>query len=862
MNRRDFHWAAMNRRDFLQAARLGDVENVRRGLEEGLDVNTRDKNNKRPVDVAAGLGNSTQLLLETETRKQAEYSELVSSVGSEEGTTVKLFLCGDGQVGKTSLRAILKMVHGWLSFIHCSNADPTNKPRIVLIASHADKLQDHEAGWRRATALVKHYRKLFQESLIVSQEVFLINCLEAGSPEIQRLREVLGTLRNDMLEIIYLRREADSSVVLDPQWLFTSVLGSLLAPDNFPIDKVERTADDYVTVEELKRVFSAVADIPLLIKLLQDFQLCHTYDGRTFILPSLLQQEMEEAAWSPVSSKAVYFGLQIRGRTEIDSFSCDLFPRLQTLLMQAHPDKLSRPLLWKNSAKCTDGKAEALLQITQDKRQLNIFVRSNDGCREDCNSIMDLLKDVTYRLLHETSPGARSRDMVLSALDLREHRLQPHAYSREEVVAAAAKGENLVHPQRNVPEKVSILLMDLRKIKVAWCIPIVAEMIPPWRELGINLGLSESDMEQISQRHQDDAESCCLAVLEEWLHQAGTNATVEGLKTALGLAGQREIVEKLDTMVHGEQSMSRQLLELQSEVTDIVNANFPNLNFVPDRNKEADERRIELNRKTLREEVFSHSFNFSLDSVILDRIQERKKSVCRINWPGGSGTGFLLNKGKVLTCYHVYRLMNRALWSVHEASQYIATFFVSGEREYKVPFEAPASLLKCYSEDLDYAILQLVVEDEMERSLESLPLLGHFISESEDSRKMVVLVGHPSGGSKVVDFGLIAGVAQRYVIHIRYPDMIQEDERKPIYDTSVMFHGSSGSPGFDTYGNVVLMHTRGFLDDGRQSVIERGVRLSAIRDHARQNLAPEVFSEIFPASFEQLATSLSSFSIS
>eukprot|EP00058_Branchiostoma_floridae_P018571 XP_002604060.1 hypothetical protein BRAFLDRAFT_71650 [Branchiostoma floridae] len=917
-----YRQANMDDSDFLCAAAKGDVEKVRRGLEEGLDVNTKDYNNKRPVDVAAGLGRDTQLLLETETRKQAEYSELVSSVGSEEGTTVKLFLCGDGQVGKTSLRVILKKINGWLSFIHCSNADPTNKPRIVLIASHADKLQDQEAGWRRAKALVEHYRKLFQESLIVSQEVFLINCLQAGSPEIRRLREVLGTFRNDMLkqrpqvpkvcvemltliesrrrerkifpvmewqdfltavrqatygtiesrivhlassylhdegEIIYLSRKADSLVVLDPQWLFTSVFGALLAPDNFPIDKIARTADDCVTVEELTRVFGAVADIPLLIKLLQDFQLCHTYDGRIFILPSLLQQEMEEAAWSPVSSKSVYFGLQIRGRTEIDSFSCDLFPRLQTLLMQAHPDKFSWPRLWKNSAKCTDGKAEALLQITQDKRQLNIFVRSNDGSREDCNSIMDLLMDMTYRLLHETSPGARSRDMVLSALDLREHRPQPHAYSREEVEAAASKGENLVHPKRNVPEMVKDLLLHLRKVKVAWCIPIVAEMIPPWRELGINLGLSESDMEQISQRHQDDAESCCLAVLEEWLHLARTNATVEGLKTALGLAGQREIVEKLDTM---EQSMSKQLLELQSEVTDIVHANFPNLNFVPDKNKEADDRRIELNRRTLREEVFSHSFNFSLDSVILDRIQERKKSVCRINWPGGSGTGFLLNKGKVLTCYHVYRWMSRALWSVHEASQYIATFFVSGEREYKVPFESPASLLKCYSEDLDYAILQLAVEDEMGRSLESLPLLGHFISESEDSRNMVVLVGHPSGGNKMVDFALIAGVAQRYVIHIRYPYMIQEDERKPIYDTSVMFHGSSGSPGFDTYGNVVLMHTRGFMDDGGQSVIERGVRLSAIRDHARQNLAPEAFSEIFPASFEQLAVSLPSFSIS
>eukprot|EP00058_Branchiostoma_floridae_P018579 XP_002604068.1 hypothetical protein BRAFLDRAFT_71642 [Branchiostoma floridae] len=698
----------MNRRDFLQAAQDGDVEKVRRWLEEGLDVNTKDYINKRPVDVAAGLGSDTQLLLETETRKQAEYSELVSSVGSEEGTTVKLFLCGDGQVGKTSLRAILKktgfivgalwnirrkfrrqdvfnptpgvhvsievvpgigrlslhdfagqaqfyvthamllrttnaifpvvykitdgedeqkqQVHGWLSFIHCSNADPTNKPRIVLIASHADKLQDRKAGRRQAKALVEYYRKLFQESLIVSQEVFLINCLEAGSPEIQRLREVLGTFKDDMLkqrtqipkvcvqlsktiegwreerktfpvmgwqdylaavrqaciyieeriaelassylhdegEIIYLRHQADSLVVLDPQWLFTSVIGSLLAPDNFPIVKIARTAEDYVTLEELTRVFSAVADIPLLIKLLQDFQLCHTYDEVTLIIPSLLQQEMEEAAWSPVSSKAVYFGLQIRGRTEIDSFSCDLFPRLQTLLMQAHPDKLSRPLLWKNSAKCTDKKADALLQITQDKRQLNIFVRSNDGNREDCNSIMDLLKDMTYRLLHETSPGARSRDMVLSALDLREHSREPHAYSRAEVEAAAAKGENLVHPERNVPEKVKDLRLKLGYMEgyMSKCFgKVIRGTSADWDNLAWELNFEENEIRVIREM-EHDCDRRCREMLERWRNREGEAANVQALKKALIKIGHRLTAETLEvcTLVNGC-NLSRERLE-------------------------------------------------------------------------------------------------------------------------------------------------------------------------------------------------------------------------------------------------------------------------------------------------------------
>ncbi|XP_019646382.1 PREDICTED: uncharacterized protein LOC109486917, partial [Branchiostoma belcheri] len=299
-------------------------------------------------------------------------------------------------------------------------------------------------------------------------------------------------------------------------------------------------------------------------------------------------------------------------------------------------------------------------------------------------------------------------------------------------------------------------------------------------------------------------------------------------------------------LVHRKQS--GKLLELQKQVTDIVRESHPNLNFVPDTNKEADEKRIELNRTTLKAEVFSSDVNLSLDSVIFQLIERRMKSVCRINWPGGAGTGFLLSKGKVLTCYHVYELMHKASSSFHEANHYTAAFFVSVDRKYEVPLEAPAAMRICHSKDLDYAILQLAVGDvEMERNLEDLPFLGQCVSEGEDSRKMVVLVGHPHGGNKIVDFGRIAGVDRCHIIHIHHPNLIQEDERKPLYDTSVMFHGSSGSPGFDSFGNVVLMHTRGFYpDNSRKSVIERGTRLTAIRDHARQTLAPEVYSEIFP----------------
>ncbi|XP_078583876.1 uncharacterized protein LOC144866389, partial [Branchiostoma floridae x Branchiostoma japonicum] len=414
---------------------------------------------------------------------------------------------------------------------------------------------------------------------------------------------------------------------------------------------------------------------------------------------------------------------------------------------------------------------------------------------------------------------------------------------------AASTGQSSRVQRQECSEATSMSTDGSEISSVAWCIPIVLEEKPPWKELGRTLCLSEADIRRISQRHKDNAERCCLAVLEEWLHMSGTNATVEGLKSALDTAGQGAIVEKLNTR---EQSMRRELLDLQDRVTGILRADFPNLDFVPDMRKKADTERLLLNRKTLREELFSNSFNYSLDSDIYDVIQERKKSVCRINWPGGGyATGFLLSKGKVLTCCHVYKAMNRAFWTFPDSGLYTATFFVSVGKEYKVPFHS--EMLMCWSEDLDYAILRLAVGNEIERNLDSLPPLGSFISERDDDRKMVVVVGHPNNESKKVDFCPIAGVDEHNVIHIRFPNLIPwpADVRKPLYHTGVMFHGSSGSPGFDTYGDVMLMHTRGFPD--HQSLIECGVRLTAIRDHARQTLPPEDFSDIFPLSAGQFS---------
>ncbi|CAH1265750.1 CRADD [Branchiostoma lanceolatum] len=111
------------------------------------------------------------------------------------------------------------------------------------------------------------------------------------------------------------------------------------------------------------------------------------------------------------------------------------------------------------------------------------------------------------------------------------------------------------------------------------------------------------------------------------------------------------------------------------------------------------------------------------------------------------------------------------------------------------------------------------------------------------------------GGMKRVDFCAVVGVddvTSQALALLGPPDRPQSwpEERLDMssYQTSVMFEGSSGSPGFSKHGNAVLLHTRGFRPYSNQpSIVEMGVLLSSVKENARVKLSNDVnvFNEIF-----------------
>lgn len=193
-------------------------------------------------------------------------------------------------------------------------------------------------------------------------------------------------------------------------------------------------------------------------------------------------------------------------------------------------------------------------------------------------------------------------------------------------------------------------------------------------------------------------------------------------------------------------------------------------------------------------------------------------SVCRIQGPNGSGTGFLVNPNVIMTNNHV--IPNASV-----AEQSVADFNfendVAGNPKqifrYKLHSEgfhtSPLS-------DLDYSLVWL----EERPDLPPLKDWG-FLSLDPNTipvpSEHVTIIQHPGGGPKQI------AITANQVIKINSPFI--------FYTTDTM-RGSSGSPIFDDNWNVIAIHHAfgGTQQDdkGNFREVNKGILMSAIKMHA------------------------------
>ncbi|XP_035658160.1 death-associated protein kinase 1-like [Branchiostoma floridae] len=388
-------------------------------------------------------------------------------------------------------------VHWWLCFIKSCNT--ATMPNVILVASHADQT---DSGYQTASPILKIMTAEFKDCLTISDEVFLLDCRKTRQTDIRRLKDLLTQLKIQLLAnqrdmpklctkimksvpkwvkkkcspkcpvmgwteynkavkeidrfILFVPPpNADPIIVLEPNWLCTDVFGKVMAPENFPVHL--RTSEDIVTKKDIQEVFQDVADVDLVITLLQEFQLCHTFDGQEFIIPGLLTQTMPPEKWQPTANPAntVYFGKQVQCADTTDMFSSGFFPRVQTRLMR---QLKNRPLLWRDGAKCFDCNVESLIKLSPDGRAVNICVRSEQADKPSCRQMLEQIENIINNVLDECSPGTTTEERVLSARALREHRDEFFSYSMDQINKAKAEDGIVYHDILGFSEEIDGLL--------------------------------------------------------------------------------------------------------------------------------------------------------------------------------------------------------------------------------------------------------------------------------------------------------------------------------------------------------------------------------------------------------------------
>ncbi|XP_078692558.1 uncharacterized protein LOC144922563 [Branchiostoma floridae x Branchiostoma belcheri] len=77
---------------------------------------------------------------------------------------------------------------------------------------------------------------------------------------------------------------------------------------------------------------------------------------------------------------------------------------------------------------------------------------------------------------------------------------------------------------------------------------IVEDVCPRWTELSRHLGLTEAQVEEITEKHSGDPRECCWEAMKLWSRINGRNASKERLRAALISAEEIATAEKLDTL--------------------------------------------------------------------------------------------------------------------------------------------------------------------------------------------------------------------------------------------------------------------------------------------------------------------------
>lgn len=216
----------------------------------------------------------------------------------------------------------------------------------------------------------------------------------------------------------------------------------------------------------------------------------------------------------------------------------------------------------------------------------------------------------------------------------------------------------------------------------------------------------------------------------------------------------------------------------------------------------------ETRRKEIEADISQHFEKISggadfLPASFLYDGAEAAASVCRINLPGGSGSGFLIATGNfIMTNNHV-------IADKDEASDAVAEFrFEEGSDSLMVSLDPDRFFVT--SRELDFTIVGC--DNQGLDDFMPIPLLRNPSTVTRGEK--VNIVQHPRGRPKEV------------ALHNN--DVLRVKDKVVWYETDTE-PGSSGSPVFNNTWDLVALHHAGWIENGVTT--NEGVRIAAIVSH-------------------------------
>ena len=280
-------------------------------------------------------------------------------------------------------------------------------------------------------------------------------------------------------------------VVIEPQWMYTTISGRLLSKYPLPPPYITYDKNGCAHLQEVERILTT-DDVPgdfavnmahecgLLIKRANDV-----------VVPAKIAVSRPNTVWEALA-KLLFSGSVIAARRLVSTGSAGIssavFPLLQAILHELFKrDYGVQVPLWKLGvavALSETGEAEAIVQSGPELRSVDIIVRGSDDNGRGCSDLLQLLTRMVLDVAEKLSPGSGLERKFLSPRDLAKLSAEGCidttsciAYSKKNVRDALVSGKRVSSGDASVPEKVDSLLLSENEMRGRYMCVTVPQVV-------------------------------------------------------------------------------------------------------------------------------------------------------------------------------------------------------------------------------------------------------------------------------------------------------------------------------------------------------------------------------------------------